>query len=120
MTPKAETLKKYVKGFDLLYRATSELNQTFSLHVLFLLTIKFVTLITTTFAYIFTVTNTAPSMFRDTSSIMLVASIWEMIRFAVILSSADLPANQVDLILKVLNFYLCILPYITFIYIQTF
>ncbi|KAK4018996.1 hypothetical protein OUZ56_001031 [Daphnia magna] len=90
-------MKRNAMIFDHLCRASSELNSIFSLPALFVLAIKFVTVISTTFAYTyrFIVTN-----------ILLENAIWiysflcvtESIRILILLSAADMPVKQVRLL----------------------
>jgi gustatory receptor len=87
-------LKKSAQIFDSLCRASSELNCIFSTPVLFLLTTKFISVVTFAFVCIFNLLHENTALEIGTYPFPFLF-ITEWIRILVILASADMPVNQV-------------------------
>ena len=87
-------LKRSAQIFDSICRASSELNFIFSTPVLFLLTTKFISVVTFAFVCIFNLLHENTALENGTYLFPFIF-ITEWIRILVILTSADMPVNQV-------------------------
>ncbi|KAI9565953.1 hypothetical protein GHT06_009751 [Daphnia sinensis] len=95
---KIKVMRRIALIFDYLCRASSEINSVFSFPVLFLLGIKFVTVVTSAFICIY--------RFIHTNSVLLEIGFWvnpflcctEIIRIWIFLATAEMPVNQVRLL----------------------
>ncbi|XP_046446901.1 putative gustatory receptor 28b [Daphnia pulex] len=109
---RAENLKELRQNaliFDYLCQASSELNDLFSVPVLFILTVKFVTVVSGAFTYIysFTYSNLILGNVLFVSPFLFVC---DWIRLLVIFAAADMPVNQV----RILRERLCARSYSRF------
>ena len=89
-----DDLKKDMEAFNIMCNLSTELNETFSVPVLFLLTGKFLLVITYSFTFIFSVLNTeSPVNEIRLSSLFIILPEW--IKIMVILASPEVPLIQV-------------------------
>ena len=80
--------------FDYICRASSELNHIFSVPVLILLTTKFVSVVTAAFIYIYYLIHNN-SVLENYSLLYPFVFFTEWIQMLILLTSADMPVNQV-------------------------
>ncbi|KAI9565924.1 hypothetical protein GHT06_009722 [Daphnia sinensis] len=96
-TRRMQWLRRDIMIFDYLCRATSELNNIFSFPVFYILTTKFIFVVTVAFAHI---QNTMqPNVVLENYWMMFPFQfVVDWFRILVVLSAADIPANQVRLL----------------------
>lgn len=91
-----ESLRRNVKIFHYLCRASSELNDVFSLPAFFILTTKLLFVITVSYVFIYNFFH--PNYFlEDYSMAFPYMFVMDSVRIFVLLASADMPVNQVIL-----------------------
>jgi hypothetical protein len=106
-----KALRRSAKMFDSLCRASSEINDIFSAPVLFLLTTKFISVVTHAFIYIYSFIHENAVLESGNVAFPLVF-ITDWSRILVILASADLPVNQVSCLFKFSLVYIIIIIHI--------
>ena len=89
-----EELRRNVLIFHHLRQASAELNDIFSVPILFLLAFKFVMIVGTAFAYIYSFI-TSNDVLENGRYFIGFTCLAECVRTLVILTAADLPINQV-------------------------
>ena len=108
-----ESLRRNVKIFHYLCRASSGLNDVFSLPAFFILTTKLLFVITVSYVFIYNFFH--PNyFFEDYSMAFPYMFVMDSVRIFVLLASADMPVNQV--ILRTNWFHRSIISIILFLF----
>ena len=89
-----ENLEESIQIFDMISQATSELNHTFSIPSLIFLVLKFVSSISNTFSSIFGILNSNAALNKSTLA-SIFATLMDWCKIFLILSSAEMPINEV-------------------------
>lgn len=92
-----EKFQDYIQIFDQICETSTELNSLFSWPVLLLLVSKFISVLSTAFAYIFQVVIQSSLLHNPAILVILFASITDWVRILIILHAADMPIHQVDI-----------------------
>jgi hypothetical protein len=88
-------MRRNVLIFDYLCRASQELNGVFSVPILILLTSKFMSVVAFAFAYIYNKFIRYDDMLENQSMMFASTFFVYWIQILVLLTAADMPANQV-------------------------
>lgn len=90
-----DVIRRNVLIFNYLCRASQELNGVFSVPVLILLTSKFISVVALAFAYIYNKFIHYDDMLENYSMVFALTFFVHWIQILVLLTAADMPANQV-------------------------
>jgi len=88
-------LKKNNLILNYICRATQELNGIFSVPVLILLTAKFISVVTSAFAYLYNCFIRSNVILNSYSWMFLFMFFTDWIKMLILLTTADMPVNQV-------------------------
>lgn len=90
-----EKLKRSTQIFSYICQALSELNYISSVPAFLFLTMKLIAVVSEAFAFVFTSASSYNATLRSAYFILISTAVTDCVRIFVILSSADMPVNQV-------------------------